>query len=213
MPRAAINSKRTGSVFLKDFDKGIVESLGATVTGNDYFLDVIGVGNTRVIWANPEQVFQDFVVPAIVIRRDDISPALSRLMLGGMQYAQGVSQSVVVDTVSGFTHKETKPQAYPFDISYTIQCFARLQNQAVRMLGYVLRIYPPYCLVRVVDSVGEERTYQGYMESIADLDEVTDAVEKMSAFSVSLRVEAELDLVDPAVETLVTQVQRNMQVL
>lgn len=213
MSTATIDSKRTGSVFLKDFDRGIVETLGATVTGNDYFLDIVGVGNVRVIWANPEQVFQDFVMPAIVIRRDDISPALGRLMLGALQYSQGVSQAITVGGVGGFTHKETKPQAYPFDISYTVQSFARLQNQAVRMLSYVLRVYPPYCRVRVVDSVGDERTYQGYMESIADLDEVTDAVEKMSAFSVSLRVEAELDLIDPVVETLVTQVQRNMQVI
>jgi hypothetical protein len=129
--------------------------------------------------------------------------------------------------LNGFDRYETKDTGVPFDITYSIQIYARHRgkgplpkkgkptgfvdatgapaagsprNQVNAVLDYVLRRYAPYCQVLVEDSLGDSRKYSAFMEAVSHLDEVPEVTERVLGFAVTLRVEAELDLSDPVVQ-------------
>jgi hypothetical protein len=116
-------------------------------------------------------------------------------------------QSNQAQAILGFDRMEQKEQAVPYDITYTISILARLRggggvsqtNQASAILHHVLKVYQPYCLVKVFDSLGDGRTYEAFQESISHLDEVPEVTDRVVGFAVTLRVEAELDLHDPEI--------------
>ena len=55
-----------------------------------------------------------------------------------------------------------------------------------------------------MDSIGDVRTYEAFQESISPLDEVSEVVDRVIGFAVTLRVEGELDLLDPETKNTVT---------
>jgi hypothetical protein len=59
-----------------------------------------------------------------------------------------------------------------------------------------MRTYQPYCEVRIRDSIGDVRGYESFCEGPSHLDEVSEVVERVIGFALTLRVEAELDLND-----------------
>lgn len=227
---------RTGTVTLRDFDQGIIETLGAFLqrseTGKptNYFLQIDGAegrvgrdgkliapitpGQTApsgvpVVFSHPEDVFAKYDLPIVAIRRDDITPATSRWHPGLKQYRAPAETGLpaTVGSNNGFNLMEEREQAAPYDITYTISILARLRgqggigqtNRADAILAYVLKVYQPYCLVKVFDSIGDGRTYEAFQESISHLDEVPEVTDRVIGFAVTLRVEAELDLNDPDV--------------
>jgi hypothetical protein len=108
----------------------------------------------------------------------------------------------------GYTKYENAQQTCPFDILYTIQIMTRqreFMSAANRMLLYVMKIYPPYCRVLVQDSIEDLRSYEAFSEQIAPLDEVGEVGSRMIGFSLSLRVEGELDINDPTTSSSVAQ--------
>ena len=224
----------TGTVSLRDFDQGVVTTMGATLFYNargeprNYYLDIPGVRGrigregipgVPIVFAFPEDVFEKYDFPLIVCRRDDITPAMNRWHPGSLQYRAPAaigSQAVVnsnpgnpdaVDLI-GFTHMEQLQQAAPYDITYTISIFAHNRsggtNQANAILKKILRVYQPYARVHLVDSIGDGRTYEAFQESISHLDDVPEVVDRVIGFAVTLRVEGELDLLDPETKATVT---------
>jgi len=219
-------------VSLRDFDKGVVTTMGATLFYNErgeprnYYLDVPGVRGrvsregipgVPIVFAFPEDIWEKYDFPLIVCRRDDITPTMNRWHPGSLQYRapSATGNQTVVNTspgrpesanVFGFSRMEQLQQAVPYDISYTISIFAHNRgggtNQANAILNAILRVYPPYCLVHLVDSVGDGRTYEAFQESISHLDDVPEVADRVVGFAVTLRVEGELDLLDP--ETMAT---------
>jgi hypothetical protein len=173
-----------------------------------------------IVFAFPEDVFEKYDFPLIVVRRDDIAPAMSRWHPGALQYrAIGINAHQVVTSSNpgnpdapdliGFDSVEELQQAVPYDITYTISVYARNRgngtNQANSVLNTILRTYQPYCAVGVTDSLGDGRTYEAFQESISHLDEVPEVVDRVIGFAVTLRIEAELDLNDPETKLTVTQ--------
>lgn len=244
----------SGVVGLRNFDAGVVETLGAEVheveTGrgphSNYYITPTktfpvepapGLPGIPVTFSHPEDIYARYRQPVIVVRRDDISPAMNRWHPGHKswrapaQEANPVTVTIYPQTFGelvfhGFDKYETKDTGVPFDITYSIQIYARHRgkgpmpkkgrptgfvdetgspasgsprNQVNSVLDYVLRRYAPYCQVFVEDSLGDRRKYSAFMEAVSHLDEVPEVTERVLGFAVTLRVEAELDLSDPVV--------------
>jgi hypothetical protein len=146
----------------------------------------------------------------VEVRRDDIAQAMERWMPGTQQYrapadgAQPLSVTLPNGvTVTGYDRMEIVAQAIPFDITYTISVKARYRgapgqrNQVNGLFANVLRRYPPYGKINVVDSIGDLRSYEAFNEGISNLDNIVEVQDRTLGFAITLRVEAELDLKDP----------------
>lgn len=202
---------RTGTVGLRSFDEGIVRTLRTVLVEPtqgqaDYYLQGIegldlapGMPGVPIVFTYPEDAFAKYKVPVITVNRDDIEPAMNRWHPGSLQYrapAPGAHQ-VTVRGRTGFDRYEEMQQAVPYDLTYSLVLYTRTRNQGNILMDYCLRIYPPYCNVKVLDSIGDFRLYAAFTEGIGSLDDVPEIGDRVIAFAVTLRVEAELDLNDP----------------
>lgn len=201
-----------GIVTLRDFDRGVATTLGGKIEDGHYILSIPGVSGppgyngVPVFLSVPEQLFEKKRLPCLVIQRDSLSPAMSRWQsIGHEQYnapAPGANPLTVTapdgSVLSGYDSMEVMKQAMPYDIGYTISIYApgREANErlsANKILDYVLRVYLPYSLVYVKDSIDDTRSYQAYMEGVAMLDDILSVNDRVIGFAVTLRVEGELD--------------------
>jgi hypothetical protein len=217
---------RTGIVTIRDFDQGVVETLGAKVIDGRYFITELsdvdpapGQPGIPVVFSHPEDVLQTHRIPVIEVRRDDITAALNRWHPGMTTYRAptlGAHSAVSpYDASQGWDSYEEAQQAAPYDILYTLNIQARQRTHmaaANKILAYVMKIYQPYSGVNVYDSVGDLRSYEAFLEGIAPLDSVPEVTERMIGFALSLRVEAELDINDPTIHRAVTKTLRINQV-
>jgi len=208
---------RTGTVFIEDFDTGLVTTFGSvlkTITLDDeevqdYAVQIPGVtgpdeydGLIPVIFQEPEDVYQTGYIPHIAISRSAITPAMQRWHPVGKAYQvpSKVAQTVAAqDGSEGPSLNELKGYALPFDITYDIHMRARLRLQANRMLKYMGRFIWAYGSIFFTDNEGDERGYVAYLESIDNLDELVEFSDRTLGFTMSVRVEAELDFSDPLV--------------
>ena len=173
----------------------------------------VGLPGVPVTFFYPEDVTKKMYYPMVLIRRDDISPAMNRWHPGALQFrgaAPGASrfsyQAYPTSTpITGWDKVEERQQAIPIDLTYTIQIVARnrgsfgVKHQANRIFDHILRKYPPYCRVLVTDSVGDLRSYEAFTESINQVDEAAEVTDRMIGYAFTLRVEAELDHLDTEV--------------
>ena len=209
---------RTGSVFLEDYDIGLAESLGGELIEIEfdgesvqvYALRVDGVtgppeydGMVPILMGEPDPAYQEHLLPAIVISRGSIDPDMQRWHAGGFEYflpAPGATMKDVPGTTRQIPDKvEIKRYAYPYNISYDLHLRARQRVQADRMLKTVGKIFWSYGQIHLKDSEGCERGYYAFVESIAALNEIIDVTDRLQGHTFSLRVEAELDFVDPRI--------------
>lgn len=219
-------NERTGDVFVDDYDRGVIYTLGAVVSTDKTMVvikDMTGVEappdyeGVPVFFAFPDESVHDKIMPSIVVRRDSIVPALSRWHLGANSYkipAPGAKPITVTHPITGnviaqgFDTYELKDQAVPYDILYTIEIRARYRNnlraESMQMLKYVMKKYQPYTQVGVQDSLGDTRYYDAFNESPTGVDIMPDITGKEANFNVTLRVEGELDLNDPYKVRVVT---------
>jgi hypothetical protein len=217
----------TGNVFIRNFDQGIMDTLGATADPNAfnivngqkipdpcYKLDVNGQ-EVSVYFSQPEPVFQKKLFPFITVNRDDMSPAMSRWHgPGQLEHKVGVSGVVVLPNgTSGYAASSMKYQAYPYDITYTISVWDRYEVTAQTILSKVLRALPPIGRILVKDSLNLLRTYEYYSEGgIANLQEVIDPVTRARGYAITLRIEAELDLLESITGNAVTGLDLSLHV-
>lgn len=214
---------RTGRVGLRNFDQGVVETLGAFIEKENYWLTVEGIDpppgipGVPVTFSFPEDVYEKYKLPVLMVRRDDISPAMQRWHPGTLQYRAPATQALPASTtisgvaLTGFDRYEEAQQAVPFDLMYSLQVSARYRgalrskNHTNALLQYVLEVYPPYCRVVLKDSLDTVRSYEAFMEGITPMDDAGDVADRTLGFVITLRVEGELDLHDPVVRRAVTQ--------
>ncbi len=239
---AQFGTVRNGTVGLRAFDEGVVETLGKAlnpaatgtvfIENDSYWLTIPDSGlvvpgmdpppqlpGIPITFSFPEDVFKTYKIPLLLIRRDDISPAMERWHPGTQQYqvpAPGaVPKTVTVGVpgttmgasperqVTGYPTVEMAEQAHPFDITYTLSCIAHyrggisLRGAVNTLFTYVLKVYQAYNTVYVRDSIGTVRGYSGFMEGTTVLDEISEVTDRVLGFGITLRVEAELDLNDP----------------
>jgi hypothetical protein len=215
---------RNGDVGIRDFDKGVITTLGATLyTDGDYYLKVDGMAwapgdpGVQVLTSFPEDTYEKTRYPLVVVRREDIGPAMTRWHPGSMKYhapALGALPVTVFKGLpyekSGFSKMEEQPMSVPFDITYTVAVYARhrggpaQKHQANLLLQHAMKVYQPYSVVRVTDSIGDVRSYEVFMEGVANLDAIPGTVDRIIGQGLNLRIEAELDLNDPETRRIVT---------
>jgi len=214
MPPPRIFGVRTGHVDLLHYDQAIVEGLGAQLdeiknqywlslkseNGRGIFIRPVGsdapkeITKALVVYKQSEPSHTEFDIPAILINRDDLSPARDRLVSIAEAYrlpAEG-AQQVVIDGYVGWTLYETKEQEEPYDFTYTFECWSRYRTVAQMLLQKVMVKYPLNGRLRVVDSIGNERVYHTFQEGTADLIQVNSFVDRLCGFSLTIRVEGEL---------------------
>lgn len=217
---------RTGEVFLEHFDHGVATTLGGIVNaaGDMYVVKSIpGIEappdfeGVPVYFGFSDEVYDRKILPSFVIRRDAVTPALSRLHMGVLEYkvpAPGAHFLTVTNPrtgdiiKTGWDQYEIKGQAVPYDLLYTIQIRARFRNNlsvdGMRLLKYTMRIYQPYSRVILRDSLGEIRTYDAFMETPTPVDSKQTVADRETNWNLTLRVEAELDINDPELRKTLT---------
>jgi hypothetical protein len=226
----SVDNSRTGDVWIRDFDQGMITSLGGALNcvGDFHVVNVQNVSpppptggisfeGIPIYFALPDDTIDPKVIPSFVVRRDDITVAMSRWHPGNQQYnipAPSSHQVSITHPITGAViatgHDayEDKAQAIPFDILYTIQIRARYRNnlrvEAMQMLRHTMKRFPPYTTIYVRDSENELRSYTAFMESPSALDTKPDVAGRETNFNISIRVEAELDLNDPVVRKSMT---------
>lgn len=206
---------RTGQVFVEDFDIGVATTLGAELVSIDidgeeapnYAVRIDGVtgpdvfkGLVPVVMTDPEDAYNENLLPQIVIARGSMTPQMARWFPGGHEYQVPAKSAEMVAGPGGRmmpTVVERKWWAYPFEISYDIHLRARLRLQADRMLRHVGRPFWAYGQVFLTDSENEERGYYAFMDSIENLSELADVADRLQGHTLSMRVEAELDFNEP----------------
>ncbi len=177
-----------------------------------------GLPGIPITFSYPEEVFENYSIPVLWVERVGFDPAMQRWHPGMLQYrtsgrgalpSRYAPESTSIDR-SGFDRVEQIDQAVPFDISYSLNVVTRNRGAGGnsqggnRLLRHVLGIYPPYCAVWLKDSIGDVRSYEAFMEGVSPLDDVAEVADRVIGFSVSLRIEGELDLTDPVIRNTVT---------
>ena len=213
---------RSGTVDIRAFDESIPVTMGAEIIEDNYWLrlDNIspppGLPGIPVTFAYPEDVFEKYFIPAIIVRRDDIQADMQRWHLGATNYRVPAATAVPVGvtiggaTRYGYTAYETYFQGEPESIYYTISVIAKhrqglgLRREVNAIFKYLLSKFQAYGQVIVTDSVGDVRTYECFREGISMLDDLSEVGARQVGYAISVRVEGELDLADPTVSRAVT---------
>ena len=208
---------KTGDVWIRDFDEGVVKQLGPQIINSDYYVNFSsGLGpctdsNVKVVFGKPEQVLNFIEYPIIHVQRDSYTPNLERWhSYGQIEYKVGVPGTEIPGTNPvRYAEVERQQQAWPYDMSYTIACYSRYEYEAQTILKWILRRFGPRGYIKVIDSLDEDRFYTFFSDSaIQDLSEVVDVANRVKAYSVTILVEGELDLADP----IVSEVVRNVEI-
>lgn len=213
---------RTGHVDLIDFDKAVVRGLGAQwdYNKNEWYLPLnlyleipegivtpdtgepnpppgpMTISRAKVVYKRPEPTQVEFDLPEIAIIRDDLVPDASRLQTTTQQYrlpAEGATP-ISVNGMLGWSQYENKDQERPYDITYTIECWARFRTVAIMLLQMMMARFPIRGKVTVIDSINNPRVYLAIQEGTSDLLEVSSLVDRVAGYSLTIRVEGELTL-------------------
>ena len=210
-----------GIVTLRDFDAGVIETLKAVPTKengiNGYFIpyETIGVEappglpGIPVVFAYPEDQFQRYKLPMIVVRRDSMEAAMQRWHPGATQFRAPAKNAdpLTVGANIGYTKMNSRPQAVPYDLLYTIIIVSKYRGGGEKsntapiahlnaLLWHVQKIYPPYSKVYVKDSTGDYRSYSVFVDNITSSDESIAVADRVVGFEMPIRIEGELDLND-----------------
>lgn len=138
-----------GRVSIRDYDQGIIESLGAEIVENledenhdpGYYVKIPGVlggpNSPRsrdsekllmvpVKFALPEETLITYEVPIILITPESMQPAYERWHPGTIVYRtkSKTADTVTINGKTGFTEVEEIQQTVPYDLIYSIQALA-----------------------------------------------------------------------------------------
>ena len=225
---AKLSSTRTGTVFIKDFDRGVITTIGAQLidvadpcrsgvfpnSSKRYALSVAGVcgpdeygGMVPIIFNDPDDAYQKDLIPQIHIERSALLPAPQRRQSPGYDYRIPAPQAKMVKGWTGETGPtmvEVKGIADPYDITYELHIRTRLANEVSMILRVVAGAFPPMDgALYVMDTEGACRSYDVFQESINDLSSIVDVQDREAGWTVSIRVEGEIDLRDPVIRKTV----------
>lgn len=224
-----------GTVCLQDFDRGVVVTAGGQLVDVEvdgdvrqmYALECPGLreypdqdnmpeqlrqipflpdGFVPVFFAHPEDSFQSYILPCLVVRRSSLIPNFERAPWWGFQRKPSCDANPVTvqighnEFVEGFDAYKVKWNPIPFDITYEVQVLARLQLDALPLLKCVLRRFrPPWWSIAVLDDQECRRLYDAGDLSISDISELVDVEDRTIGWNLSFTLRGELDL-DDAVE-------------
>ena len=220
---------------LKDFDRGVITSVGGVlvdITVDDdvrqhYALNCPGLreypdesnmpqeirplpffpdNHVPVFFMHPEDVFQAYILPCIIVRRGDLTPAFDRQPWWGFQRkptstARPVRVKVGANTfINGFDSYAEKRNPWPWDIGYEVQALARSRNDSIPLLKCILRaIRPPWFSVAVLDDQDCRRLYDAGDVTVSDVSELSDIADRTIGWNISFTVRGELDQDDETI--------------
>jgi len=218
-----------GTVGIKDIDRGVMETFGGVLVDMEidgdvrqaYAVKVDGLieypdeegfteelrplpaypaGMVPVFFMNPEEVFQPFILPCVVIRRSDFTPNYSRAPWYGPTTVPACDAKLVSikygnQILTGYDKHVTKDPPVPFDMAYEVQTMARLMNDEVILLTQMLRVAkPPYFTTYIRDSNGQELVATSGPVAVSDTSELADVSDRTLSHMISFDVWACLDL-------------------
>ena len=205
-----------GTVSLRDFDRGLIETFGSVLipfavdggVRQVYAKQVDGVttnvpqfnGMVPVFFAYPEDVFQNHRIPCFVFKRTSLASAFDRAPWYGYERvpsatANPLSVQVGNTTLNGYDSYVSKWNAVPFNIGYDVQIMARTQGDGLKMLMSALKVFrAPFFTTRVTDSIGDVRGYDTGEVTMSESSELSDIVNRMISWTVTFEVRGELDL-------------------
>jgi hypothetical protein len=180
----------------------------------------------HVIFASPDDRITGFSMPCFVVRRESVEFAESRWHgASPLKYQIPANGSSAVNVSNWGTHifdppaaghsaYEEQRVAHPYDITYMISAISAGRNatrEAQLMLRHLMRAFPPKegPGIWVVDSIGEGATYETFAEGPVTLKELLDVDDRQAGFSLTVRVQALLDLRDPYDTTPATSMGYN----
>jgi hypothetical protein len=204
------------TITLRAFDLGLFETLGAELYDYDvdgetrrvYAREIPGVvtnvpgldGRVPYFFALPEDVYQAFVLPCVVLRRTSLTPAFERAPWYGYERAPDVTANPIVinledgSTIIGHDKYAEKVVSTPMNISYDVQIMARTQNDFLGIFQtLMMTMRPPFFPFGAIDSAGELRLYDAGPVSISEASEITAIVDRTISTTVSFEVQGEID--------------------
>jgi hypothetical protein len=218
-----------GDVFIGEIDKAMKEHVGGQVFNDRYFVSINGINpppfaedyydddlkgkpmpGIPVIFASPDDRIMNFIMPCIVVRREDVNEADERKFAGTIKYrapALGSSQIIVEKwgnktiNLQGYDGYQEQKSPEPYDIIYTVSCLSsgrRASSEAVKMCKFLMRKLPRKGMPLIVtDDIGGENVYPLLVSGPTSLKEILDIIDRQDGFSFSVTVQTYLDLHDP----------------
>jgi hypothetical protein len=205
------------TITLRAFDLGVFETLGAelysyTIDGESrqaYARTFPGVstnipgldGRVPFFFAMPEDVYQAFVLPCVIIRRTSLAPAFDRAPWYGYERAPDVTASAITVTkpdgsvVTGYDRYAEKTVSTPFNIGYDVQIMARTQLDYLYIFqSLMMTMRPPFFTFGAIDSENELRCYDAGPVNVSEGSEITAIVDRTISATISFEVQGEIDL-------------------
>ena len=216
-------------VGFKDFDLGVFLTLGAELitydvdgaTRGGYVVDLQNrddfplkvstnidqfQGKIPVFFMNPEDVYQDFILPCFVVRSNDPTPAYERNPAWGWRRQPSDDAKLITvrkgnTVITGYDKYDVAWQDTPFDMSYDVQVMARTRNDGIAMLTWALRRFrPPYFSTMVYDSNGDKRLYDSGPVSSSNMSELVDVADRMVAWTINFNILGGISLTPQSVD-------------
>jgi hypothetical protein len=204
------------TITLRAYDLGLFETLGAELYAYDvdgetrqvYARSFQGVvtnipglgGRVPYFFALPEDVYQAFVLPCVILRRTSLTPAFERSPWYGYERAPDLAANPIVitkpdgSTVTGYDRYAEKVVSTPMNIGYDVQIMARTQNDFLNIFQALMMIMrPPFFTFGAIDSAGELRLYDAGAVAISEGSEITAIVDRTISSTVSFEVQGEID--------------------
>lgn len=108
----------------------------------------------------------------------------------------------------------------PYDLSYTVSLATHKRGGDVKgalspsqgnaLFHHMIKIYQPFMGVDVLDSLGDRRVYFGTADTPSPMDESSQIGNRSIGWSLSITIEAELDVNDPIVFNGLTDMKTNL---
>jgi hypothetical protein len=204
----------------KHFDEAVFRKIGGELVDvvwpdgsrRYYAARVVGVdgpdrfnGMIPVIYRNPEERVMDYLLPCFCVVPGAPDPDPAR-MQGAMEGTRAPASGAAVKTitrmsgevVSGYDAYTTTSPAWPFNLPYEIECRGKKKGQERDMFLHLLKTFPLNRGFVVATVDGDSRSYSAFLDGTSDLTEIADVVNRVPGKSISIRVEGEIDLMEPS---------------
>jgi len=154
-------------------------------------------GRVGIVWNMPEDQFNRFVVPGVRVHRSGIESDERRKMsrYGGIKYRipSDNGYEVEVNGRAGHSAVVERQHAEPLLLSYEIEVRARTQVEAQSLRKYVSRRLKDQSFLPVYDSKEVLSYFNVFRDSITDITEVMDSLNRYHSYVMSYRIQAEID--------------------
>lgn len=204
------------TISLRAFDRGVFETLGAELHSHSvdgearstYARLVHGVttniesmdGKVPFFFATPEDVYQSFVLPCVLIRRTSFTPAFERAPWYGYIREPDVNANTFDITrpdgtvIQGYDKYAIKDSSTPINIGYDVQIYSRTQYDYLMIFQALMMIMrPPFFTFGATDTGDCVRLYDAGPVSIADSSEISEVGDRTISSTISFEVQGEID--------------------